>query len=139
MGCQISWYEPKRVIYMRIDGDLTADVIQQAGEDLRRLIGEGSNVHLLADFTKLGTVPRSIADSRKYLGRLNGLKSSIIIGLENPIVRFMANVFGKLGGYEVRVVNNLEEAKMVVARLDPTLSHLAQQTQSASSENNSSS
>lgn len=126
MPFEVSWYEPSRVILIRTVGDLSAEELSQSGDALRKYIEAGDiPIHLIADLSQLGKVPTSIAEIRKALGSLNKLSSSIIVGANNPVIKFMASVFAKLGGYEVRTVSSIDEAIEVITRLDPSLQHLS--------------
>ena len=126
MPYNVKWYDAKkRVILISVIGEFTLQESSDSSVEIRNYINEGTPpIHLIGDLTKLKQAPKSIAELRKAQGNLNSLASTIIVGANNPMIRFMANVFAKLGGYEVRTVDSVDQAAEVISRLDPTLEHL---------------
>ena len=124
MPYQISWYTPQRVIKLTVTGKFTFEELQQVAENIRLYIAQGASpIHLIADLSQMESVPTQVSDLNKTIGSLRSLSSSIIIGKMNPILRFCALVLAKLnGGYDLQIVDNMDEALIVLSRLDPELS-----------------
>lgn len=136
MPYELSWFDDKkRVILIRVTGEFTLEESQKSSDEIRSYIVQGTPpVHLIGDLTGLQRLPRNISEIRRAQGNLSQLATTIIVGTQNPIIQFMGNVLARLGGYEVRLVDNLEAATNALVRLDQSLSHLNGGTSPASAE-----
>src|SRR5690606_33560198 len=112
MSYEVKWYDDnKRVILVTVSGEFTLEESSASSVEIRNYIAEGTRpIHLIGDLSGLKQAPKSIAEIRKAQGNLNELASTIIVGANNPVIKFMASVFAKLGGYEVRTVSSIDEA-----------------------------
>ena len=120
MTYELGWYKPQKVLKLTITGDFTIEELRQSGEEIRQYVQQSpSPIHLIADLDKMGSVPNKISELNTAAGSLRQLRSSIIIGRMNPMMRFFALVLSKLnGGYDVQIVNTMDEALIVLNRLD---------------------
>ena len=83
---------------------------------------KGRPVHIITDARNMEQFPTTVSSVRSALKQLAPFGIDIIIGFDNPIVRFIASVISKLSKFEVRMVKDMDEALATLSQLDPSLS-----------------
>ena len=122
MPYKMSWYYPSRIVLVEVIGDVDSSELSALGEELNRFLNEGqSPIHVITDARNLGSFPTKAQDVRNALKNLEAFGIDIIVGFKNPIAKFLATVMSRLSNFEVRLVDDMEQAENTLRRLDPTL------------------
>lgn len=126
MTYQISWYLEKRIVVLTTEAVLALDELPGLFEGIQQFRDDGNYpVHIISDFSRLEKFPVSLAAIRQVTPAMRGFGVNVIIGVRNPVLHFLLNAFSQFSSLEIRVSEDLSEALHVLARLDPSLSHLA--------------
>ncbi len=126
MPISVSWYEPDRIIFLDVQGDVGIDELQQCTQELNRLFATGTApVHIITDARQMGKFPTKLLEVRKALSELSSFGMDIIIGFDNPVARFLASAVSQMSRFEVRLVKDKAEAIQIISRIDSSLAYLA--------------
>jgi hypothetical protein len=121
------WMLEKRVAWIRYDGDISLEQMQEINTWLDEFLSEGqAPVHLILDTSKMGSVPNNITVLRESLSALqkSGWGLVILIGM-NRMVRFFAEVIGHQFGLHLKAADSVEEAKSLILEYDKTIGELS--------------
>lgn len=125
MSYDISWYLDKRIILVTYHETLTIDELPAHFETLNQYRDDGeAPVHILTDMRRLEKFPMSLTAIRQAVPALNGFGVDVLIGMRQPVIHFMISVVTQFSKLELRQANSIEDALVIIARLDPTLTHL---------------
>ena len=124
------WMQDRKVAYFEIIGDFDEEGMTAFNEHMRDdyiALGEAP-VHCIIDAGGLTGYPRSVAvigkNTSKVLKHPN-LGWIILVGFDNPIVKFMANMVVQILRVQYKQVKTLKEAKELLLRIDPELADFA--------------
>jgi len=125
MPYKLEWYRENNVVFFEMLGELTAEEIQEACVEVRDYyleVGEPP-VHMIVDPRGVNKYPREM----RVIHRATGIYANhenfgwmVLIGIDNRISVFIANVVLQALGREFRLVENLEEAITVLDRIEGT-------------------
>lgn len=123
------WLDDQKVVFLEIVGDFDEAGMIEFNTHLRdEYLEKGdSPVHVIIDATALTSYPRSLSTLRTgtalSIGHPN-IGWVILVGFDNPLVKFLASTVVQILGVKFKQVNSLELAKDVLSRVDSRLSHL---------------
>lgn len=105
-------------------GDQTLDQFATLNEELIALLDAGdAPVHLLIDVSQMGSIPSNIMKVQQTFTYLRhpALGWSLFIGEMNALTRLVVSVTNQVSGLDIKLVNTLEEALLLLKRVDLTL------------------
>jgi hypothetical protein len=123
MPYEIKWYLEPHVIFVRISGDVTAPEIETIFKELAQYAAQGTRpLFVVSDLSELGRYPINAAEYQKAVRALAGqIDTSILIGMSSPILKFISSFLSQISKYELRMVDTMDEALVLIERLQPGL------------------
>lgn len=123
MPYELSWYREKRVVLVKIQGDMTLENAFEYSDAIYEMVDSGiAPVHIIADLTEIGKFPPSLISLRNATRYLLHPKAGWIMLIGGPI---MAQVFGevltRLTRINFRLVTSFQEAADALLEADATL------------------
>jgi hypothetical protein len=126
MTYEVSWYQPKRVIYLQVSGAFTIRELERAAV----FIGEGVRssvvpVHLIVDVREVKTIPTNVLEIKTindYLGH-DKMGWLIIVGAHS-LVNMIAVVISQLMKTQYRNFKQLDAALQFLMEEDEGVGEL---------------
>ena len=123
MSYTLSWLVDKRVLYLVIEGEVTANLIREIIADSVAMAKEGIfPVHTITNATQAKSIPKNtpaILNEFKNT-KLETTGFSVVI-TTNPLIRFLSQFLLKLFRLELRFASDLDDAMLILGRMDNTL------------------
>jgi hypothetical protein len=124
MSLDISWLIDKRVIFIRVGGDIDVEAIKHQAELVSEYRSQGIQpVHVIVDARKITKIPLSPGKIKEM-----GFKSDVggwkIIITNSAVIRYLASLMTQLIGLEYRFFETPEAAIAYLYELEPELQQL---------------
>jgi hypothetical protein len=123
MAHKSSWLLEKRIVLIKYQGDVDKNEIKQLNEELETFLGDGQKpIHIISDNSNMGKAELSIQLARETFTAMKkeGWGWVVFIGL-GRLIRFFAEVFATQFGVKIKIANNMEEALVILKKLDMSL------------------
>lgn len=126
MPVMLSWFIPERVVYVDLDGDVTADEIRANAAEFAALVDTSPAplVHVLQDATDLTSLPRelkALSDAVQIGYGHPRLGWTVAFGVRNDLLRFIGGLTSRLFSIRYRIVDTQADAIEWLAQMDITL------------------
>lgn len=110
------WYEQDKIVFTEVVGDFTAaEMVSMNQEYVEKYFTKnGRTIHLIADLRAMVNYPKNLAqirDATKITASQQGLGWIILIGTDNPFIKFVATTVFQLVRVNCKIVPTLEEAE----------------------------
>ncbi|MCA0457633.1 MAG: hypothetical protein LCI00_26945 [Chloroflexi bacterium] len=124
MDYTMEWHIPKRVILIRVSGDVSLEELERFNNDILKHLNEGiAPVHLISIGENIRRVPTNLMKIRQtttYLQHPNMGWTVIVQEKPNPLSGFMVSVATQASGMKLRQVKSLADALETLTRIDQT-------------------
>jgi phosphatidate phosphatase APP1 len=123
MGYTTAWQIEKRVMLVRIENDLTTEVVEGLSRNLTPMLDVGiAPVHYISDVTHATNIN---INAFKIPAALDFLKHpnmgwSVMVG-GSQVLNVVANIVGSITGAKFKTAESVEEAIQILQNIDPTL------------------
>lgn len=122
----ISWYQPQRIIYAQIEGDLSTDQLQAMLSRIQDHIMEGTApVHILLNDTQAGKPPLIINDIKAAMKitQFDTHKLGHIVGVGDPnqMAKVVLPLIMSLLQMDFKRVATLDDALALLGEMDHSL------------------
>jgi hypothetical protein len=129
MPYQATWYAHKRVMLLRLLGNVTLDDAAEAHRCIVQFLNEGRPlVHILTDLSEVEQFPTNLAALQHAMPPIDNsdLGWMLIYGAGNPMLRFVTSTITQLmmPGSRYRMLNTLDESLTFLKGQDTTLGNL---------------
>jgi len=127
MPYQVSWYYEKRILYSRIEGDITLDEVKAMNDTIvQQYLPQGTPlVHSIVDVTRVGKYPMNVGQLSQAVKFDNSTSGwLVVVSKANPIIRFFASVITQVSDTRFRMYSTVDEAVTFLAGVDTTLEGL---------------
>lgn len=124
MSHKISWYVEKRVIQVRLAGELAEDEFARVGDSLSDFASIGvPPVFLIVDVRQVSRMPTNVGHIAADLARFRGQTQHdwTIVLSNNTFFNFIGIVASKVVGVPMRIFRAQEEADAFIAHNAPEL------------------
>jgi hypothetical protein len=126
MPIDISWQQPRRVIYERFYDKVTLEEMTAIQQRFLAYLEEGDPpIHAVIDLSGVRDFPKSIHDIRKGLvfTGTTRLGRVVIITGNNPVIKFISSVISQLILKNARfeLLNSLDDAVRYLRERDDTV------------------
>lgn len=125
MEYTVQWHIPKRVILIRVSGDVSIEELARFNDDIVKHLNEGTApVHLLSIGENIRRVPTNlmkIKQTTTYLQHPNMGWTVIVQEKPNPLTGFMVSVATQATGMKLRQVKSLTDGVETLRRIDQSL------------------
>lgn len=117
------WYKQDAILFTEVMGELTEEDMFAFNREYNEVYITDSRkkVHLICDLRSMDNYPKNlkrIRDASQNTARNPGLGWIILIGSENPFIRFLASTVFQMVKINCKIVGTLEEAEKLVERLE---------------------
>ncbi|HRF96343.1 MAG TPA: hypothetical protein PLZ51_14155 [Aggregatilineales bacterium] len=123
MPYTLSWLVDKRVLYLVVEGEVTANLIRDIIAESLVMAKEGIYpVHTITNATQAKSIPKNtpaILNEFKNT-KLETTGFSVVI-TTNPLIRFLSQFLLKLFRLELRFASDLDDAMVILGRMDNTI------------------
>lgn len=130
MSYTSSWYLDKRIVYTRVQGDLTPEEALTIGEKHAEFLREGDRpIYIVVDVAEMKKFPTNILQIKQASAYLSdpALGWVILVGGSTLTTSF-ANIITQLTGSHFRGFRTLKAALQFLEAEDPTLEGLAERS-----------
>jgi hypothetical protein len=123
MPFQQRWYVNKRVLLIKMYGDLDLDEMTRNNDEMVAKMNEGTPlVHILIDDAKVGKIPASLGQLKQiFTGPHPSAGWVILIGPGSQIQNFLVGMIGKILRANIRREATLEAAIKFLRERDITI------------------
>jgi len=123
MPYQITWLIDERVLYFHIEGELDPDMLREMVQESRDMANRGKNpVHAIVDATRAESIPKHIQTIiQEYKNQKPESSGFTVLVATSSLTRFFAQMVFKVFRLEVRFAADLDDAFMILQRVDTTL------------------
>jgi len=126
MTVEISWQQPKRVIYERFYDTVTIEELTSIQQTFFQYLREGdAPVHSIIDLAAVRSYPKSINQVRQaFVPDQTGKGGRVVIVIgSNVILRFITSMVSQIAFKDAQFTfcNSLDEAVTYLRQLDPTV------------------
>lgn len=116
------WYKENEIVFTEVVGEFTvAEMVSMNQEYVENYFtGDGRKIHLIADLRAMDNYPKNLAqirDATKMTASQEGMGWIILIGTDNPFVKFMATTVFQLVRVNCKIVATLEDADDLLERV----------------------
>lgn len=138
MPYEVGWLVPRRVVAVRVTGDLVLPEIELGSREVIALLDSSeAPAHIVIDISRMKSYPvrvSTLVDSSTYL-RHPHVGWLVIYGVSNFVLEVVISTLGKLARVRLRKAASQAEAFQFLARQDPTVSGLLSAQDAASANN----
>ena len=126
MPVDLSWQQPRRVIYERFYDAITVEELTAIQQQFFQLLRDGdAPVHSIIDLSAVKSYPKSINQVRQALApdpTGKGGRVVLVVGT-NPIIRFMTSMVSQIVFKDAQFTfcSTLDEAFAYLRQIDPTI------------------
>lgn len=125
MAHTTEWYLENRIILTEFSETLTIEgLVANDSVILDMVQGGQAPVHLVIDVRQLDEFPTNISkirnSARRYL-MLDNMGWMVVVGFDNPIIRFLSSVITQMTDINMIQVDDLDEAMARLQKVDLTL------------------
>ncbi len=124
MPFSVDWYIPRRVLYMRVWGDITPEEIVHQDKQVLRFLNEGQQpVYLVGDDRHVRQTHLSVTNLRSVMKSVNhpALGATIMLGKTSPMATLLTRILFIGAGVRYQRVDTIEATLEVLRNLDSTL------------------
>lgn len=125
MEYKLEWSVPRRVILIKVSGDVSLDELRQFNTELIAFLNEGTApTHLISIGNDIRRVPTNlmhIRESISYIQHPHIGWTIIVQEKPNPLTSFFVSVAMQATGMKLRQVKTLNDALTTLQRIDQTL------------------
>lgn len=126
MPIELSWQQPRRVIYERFHGTITIEEMSAIQQKFIEYLNEGeAPVHAIIDLSAVRDFPKSISQIRQGLVSTGNtqLGRIVLVTGKNPVLRFISSVISQLilKNAQYALCDSLEEAARLLRERDPSV------------------
>ena len=126
MPIEISWQQPRRVIYERFYGTITIEEMTAIQQKFIAFLNEGdAPVHAIIDLGGVRDFPKSLSQIRGGLVSTGNtqLGRVVLVTGKNPLVRFISSVISQLilKSAQYALCDSLDEAVRILRERDPSV------------------
>jgi len=128
MPFEQQWIIPNHVVFVKLSGILTVEEIGASFEMSMDFVDEhlGENpIHFLHDWTELEIFPTSLALIKRSTNRKLKDRSKlgwvVAYSSDQFMLRFISDIVFRIFQVHFRMVENLDQAQMLLQNIDPTL------------------
>jgi hypothetical protein len=123
MPYTLSWYKPNLVMHVKITGKFSEEEMFEYPEKIRDeyLPAGKAPVHLIIDIFDIEEYPRNISIIQKAVSIFQQHPSMgwvVLVGFNNPLTRFIANINLQIFGLSFRFAATMEEAIESLTKVD---------------------
>lgn len=121
MPIEINWHIADRVLFIRLSGDVTLDIIAQTIVQANAYYAVGSApVYLLVDFSAVESIPKNIDEYRPVFNLKvhDNLRYVIAYGIRNPFLSFVSSLYTQTIRRELRIAQTYEEAMALIEKIE---------------------
>jgi hypothetical protein len=124
MAYKLFWHSKPNVLYLEMSGEFDKDAMYKSSHEIRDDFLENSAVlvHILVDTQAVKSYTkdlRVIREATQIYSNHPKLGWMILIGIENPITKFLANATLQIIKKQFKMAKSLEEAMAVLKEVDP--------------------
>jgi len=136
MPYEMTWLVDKRVLYIVLTGELSADELRELVAQSRDMTDAGIKpIHAIADATRSHALPKHINSILKEFKQVTPQDTGFtVIIANNALTRFFAQTLLKIMRLEVRFAPNIEESLNILHRVDQTIPITLPQIESSPSQ-----
>ena len=124
MPITVTWYIPKRVISIQLDGDIRDDELHGLNQQLHHMLNVSEPlVHVLVDQTHIGKFPINLKEIRETLTvmQYEGFGNIIMYGKVNPLGEFVSGMLARMAGLKLRTFLSAQGAQEFLLSQDVSL------------------
>ena len=126
MPIDISWQQPRRVIYERFYDTVTIEEMSAVQKKFLDYLTEGeAPVHSIIDLSAMHDFPKSLSQIRQGLISTGNIQLGrvVLITGKNPVIRFISSVISQLllKNAQYTLCDSLEEAVHYLRDRDPSV------------------
>ena len=125
MDYVLEWHIPKRVLLVKLSGDVSLEDLEQFNGDMIRFIEQGiAPVHLVSLADNIRHVPTNLMRIKQivtYLQHPNMGWMIIVQEKPNPLTGFMVSVATQAAGMKMRQVKSVDDSLETLRRIDLSL------------------
>jgi len=126
MTIDISWQQPRRVIYERFYGTITIEEMTAIQQEFIRYLNDGdAPVHAIIDLGGVRDFPKSLTQIRQGLVTTGTtqLGRVVLVTGKNPLVKFISSVISQLilKNAQYALCDSLDEAVRILRDRDPSV------------------
>lgn len=123
MAYKAFWYKENRVVYAELIGDFDAQEMIALNQHIRdEYLEKGeAPVHFICDATSLTGYPRNIKviqEATQISMKHPAMGWAILVGVDNPLVRYLASIIAQVIGLRFKVAGSLQEAESILEKLE---------------------
>ena len=119
------WYEENKVIFTEVIGNFTFEELQNCNQEFLDNYFEsnennGQPIHLIVDLRSMTDFPKklgSVRDASRKTANFSQLGWLILIGVDNPLLKFLSTTILQLVRINCKIVQTLEEAEITLERV----------------------
>ncbi|MFZ4816445.1 MAG: hypothetical protein ACOYL5_18055 [Phototrophicaceae bacterium] len=124
MPLEFHWLLEGQIILHHNIGDITEDDMLQGDDPLNRLLDAATSplVHVIVLTAQQGKMPKSVSSfTQASWTRHPRLGWTVIVGLQDPILRFIASTAGQIFKMRMKFVETPQDALTFLQYVDSTL------------------
>jgi hypothetical protein len=131
MSYEISWYHEKRVLLVRIQGELTLEDMRQCSDAIYETLDLGTApTHVIADLREIGHFPASLIALKNAARYLTHPKIGWIVVIGGPMLAQMfAGILTRTTRINYHAAKTIEEAIQLLFEADPSLVGLKERSE----------
>ncbi len=130
MPYTIDWYIDRRVTYLQFYGQVVLEDVRGINADSIAFQEAGIPlVHMIIDISRVEKFPTNLAAIREMMKKQGDSETVgwvLIVGADNPVIRFIASIITQLSGENIhfRLIDSLNDAVDFLHEHDATLRNL---------------
>lgn len=127
MPYQIRWLVPNKLLIINTYGELTIDDVANMSQESAVMVEESPEimVHSITDLYKITSYPYNLMELTKAMNKLdlqqNKLGWALMIGISNPMLRFIATTLTQLKNYRFRIMDDVDGCFRFLHEVDETI------------------
>lgn len=134
MPFEQSWLIENAVVFTEYSGEVTLDEVTESIEEVlwRFNISQRQLIHMVVDTKDLDAHPTNLAEINRIVKPLLQHKQAgwfIMLGNQNPVTKFLAEMLAQISRVRFRAFGNWEEAREFLQGMDAGLPELPETTE----------
>jgi hypothetical protein len=118
MGYKISWHRENRVLYMKLEGEVSASELMQMEAEAFDIIQKANGlIHAIVDMREIAN-PSSLNNSLSRNKHPNQGISVLVMPNMNRIGKFIASTMMQVLRLQFRICETIEEAEAIIDKMD---------------------
>jgi len=115
------WYKENQVVFAEFIGEFSIQEMYDLNRELDIYFkSDGNTIHLIADLRAMTNYPKNLAqvrDATRRTANQPGLGWVLLIGSENPFLKFLVTTVFQLVRVNCKIVGSLEDAEDILRRV----------------------